>query len=103
MEELFEELKHHKLKKVHFQVNRYEVVILDGVTIITASAGRMLHSLRSIRTASNPDARADDSEGGCRKEGVQECEHDWKVVQYSFGVETNKCRLCGVEKEVHYE
>lgn len=39
MEELFEELKHHKLEKVHFQVNRYEVVILDGITIITASAG----------------------------------------------------------------
>ena len=69
MEELFEELKHHRLEKVHFQVNRYEVVILDGATIttiITASAGRMLHSLRSIRTAPNHDARADDSEGGCR-------------------------------------
>lgn len=67
MEELFEELKHHRLEKVHFHVNRYEVVLLDGVTIITASAGRMLHSLRSIRTASNHDARADDSEGGCRE------------------------------------
>ncbi len=67
MEELFEELKHHKLEKVHFRVNRYEVVILDGVTIITASAGRMLRSLRSIRTASNHDVSADDSEGGCRK------------------------------------
>lgn len=67
MEELFEELKHHELEKVHFKANRYEVIILDGVTIITASAGRMLHSLRSIRTASNQDASADDSEGGCRK------------------------------------
>lgn len=67
MEELFEELKHHELEKVHFQVNRYEVVILNGITIITASAGRMLRSLRSIRTASNQDARADDSEGGCRE------------------------------------
>lgn len=67
MEELFEELKYHELEKVNFQVNRYEVVILDGITIITGSAGRMLHSLRSIRTASNHDARADDSEGGCRK------------------------------------
>lgn len=66
MEELFEELKHHKLEKVHFQVNRYEVVILDGITIITASAGRMLHSLHSIRTASNRDASADESKGGCR-------------------------------------
>lgn len=66
MEELFEELKHHELEKVYFQVNRYEVVILDGITIITASAGRMLHSLRSLRTASNHDACADDSEGGCR-------------------------------------
>lgn len=67
MEELFEELKHHKLEKVHFQVNRYEVVILDGITIITSSTERMLHSLRSIRTASNHDASADDSEGGCRE------------------------------------
>ena len=67
MEELFEELKHHRLEKVHFQINRYEGVLLDEVTIITASAGRMLHSLRSIRTASNHDASADDSEGGCRK------------------------------------
>ena len=67
MEELFEELKHHKLEKVHFQVNRYEVVILDGITIITSSAGRMLHSLRSIRTASNHGASAYDSEGGCRE------------------------------------
>lgn len=66
MEELFEELKHHELEEVHFRVNRYEVVILDGVTIITSSAGRMLHSLCSIRTASNHDARADDFEGGCR-------------------------------------
>lgn len=67
MEELFEELKHHKLEKVYFQVNRYEVHLVDGVTVITASAGRMLHSLRSIRTASNHDARADDSKGGCRE------------------------------------
>ena len=66
MEELFEELKHHRLEKVHFRVNRYEVVILDGITIITGSAGRMLNSLQAIRTASNHDARADDSEGGCR-------------------------------------
>ena len=66
MEELFEELKHHELEEVHFRVNRYEVVILDGITIITGSAGRMLNSLQAIRTASNHDARADDSEGGCR-------------------------------------
>lgn len=67
MEELFEELKHHKLEKVHFVMNRYEVVTLDEITITTPSARKMLHSLRSIRTASNHDARADDSEGGCRE------------------------------------
>jgi hypothetical protein len=33
MEELFEELKHHRLEKVHFQVNRYEVILFDGPTI----------------------------------------------------------------------
>lgn len=37
------------------------------------------------------------------KAGAQKCEHDWRVVQYSAGVETNKCRLCGEEKEVRYE
>mgnify|MGYP000609848469 CR=1 FL=1 len=38
-----------------------------------------------------------------QKEDTQECEHDWRVVQYSAGAEINKCRLCGEEKEVHYE
>ena len=42
-------------------------------------------------------------QSGCRKEDAHECEHDWRVVQYSAGVETNKCRLCGVEKEVRYK
>ena len=42
-------------------------------------------------------------QSGCRKEDTQECEHEWRVVQYSAGVETDKCRLCGAEKEVHYE
>lgn len=37
-----------------------------------------------------------------RKEDTQECEHDWRVVQYAAGVETDKCRLCGEEKEVRY-
>lgn len=66
MEELFEELKHHELEKVHFQVNRYEVHLVDGVTITTMDSQQMLNSLRVIRTASNHDASADDSEGGCR-------------------------------------
>lgn len=67
MEELFEELKHHELEEVHFQANRCEVAILDGITIITTDSQQMLNSLRAIRTASNNDARADDSEGGCRE------------------------------------
>lgn len=41
-------------------------------------------------------------QSGCRREDTQECEHEWRVVQYSAGVETDKCRLCGAEKEVHY-
>lgn len=41
-------------------------------------------------------------QSGCRKEDTQECEHEWRVVQYSAGVETDKCRLCGQEKEVRY-
>lgn len=42
-------------------------------------------------------------QSGCRREGTQECEHEWRVVQYSAGLETNKCRLCGAEKEVRYQ
>lgn len=67
MEELFEELKHHRLEKVHFQVNRYEVILLDGPTISSETCECLLKVLRAPRTASNLDARADDSEGGCRK------------------------------------
>ena len=66
MKELFEELKHHRLEKVHFQVNRYEVVLLDGPTISSGVYEDLLKVLRVLRTASNHDARADDSEGGCR-------------------------------------
>lgn len=66
MEELFEELKHHRLEKVHFQVNRYEVTLLDGPTISSEACELLLKVLRALRTASNHDARADDSEGGCR-------------------------------------
>lgn len=67
MEELFEELKHHEFEKIYFVAERYEVHLVDGITVITSTSQRMLNSLRAIRTASNRDARADDSEGGCRK------------------------------------
>lgn len=63
MEELFEELKHHRLEKVHFQVNRYEVILLDGQTISSGTCEDLLKVLRALRTASNHDARADDSDG----------------------------------------
>lgn len=66
MEELFEELKHHRLEKAHFQVNSYEVVLLDGPTISSGVWEGLLKVLRVLRTASNHDARADDSEGCCR-------------------------------------
>lgn len=66
MEELFEELKHHRLEKVHFQVTRYEVILLDGPTIYSGTCEPLLKVLRALRTASNHDASADDSEGGCR-------------------------------------
>lgn len=65
MEELFEELKHHRLEEVHFQVNRYEVVLLDGPTISSGACEDLLKVLRALRTAPNHDACADDSEGGC--------------------------------------
>lgn len=67
MEELFEELKHHELEEIYFVAERYEVHLVDGITVNTATSERMLNSLRAIRTASNHDARADDSEGGCRE------------------------------------
>lgn len=66
MEELFEELKHHKLERVHFQVNRYEVILLDGPTISSGTCDLLLKVLRALRTATNHGASADDSEGGCR-------------------------------------
>ena len=67
MEELFEELKHHELEEVHFRVNRYEVVLSDGPTISSGTRELLLKVLRALRTASNHDARANDSEGGCRE------------------------------------
>lgn len=71
MEELFEELKHHEFEEIYFVAERYEVHLADGVTIITMDSQQMLNSLLAYwlyeRTASNHDARADDSEGGCRE------------------------------------
>lgn len=67
MEELFEELKHHDFEEIYFTAERYEVHLVDGVTIITMDSQQMLNSLRVIRTASNHDASADDSERGCRE------------------------------------
>ena len=67
MEELFEELKHHDFEEIYFVAERYEVHLADGVTIITMDSRQMLNSLQAIRTASNRDASADDSEGGCRE------------------------------------
>lgn len=66
MEELFEELKHHEFEEIYFVAERYEVHLVDGIAVITSTSQRMLNSLRAIRTASNHEARADDSEGGCR-------------------------------------
>ena len=70
MEELFEELKHHEFEEIYFVAERYEIHLVDGITVITSTSERMLNSLRAIRTirtASNHDARAEDSEGGCRE------------------------------------
>lgn len=69
VEELFEELKHHELEEVHFIVNHYRVTLLGGSTIssgVCEDLLKVLRALRALRTASNHDARADDSEGGCR-------------------------------------
>lgn len=66
MEELFEELKHHRLIEVNFTIKRYAIVTLDGEEISTSSPEMLVKLLRSLRTASNHDARADDSEVGCR-------------------------------------
>lgn len=66
MEELFEELKHHKLEEVHFIIDHYKVTLLGGSTISSGACEDLLEVLRALRTASNRDARADDSEGCCR-------------------------------------
>lgn len=67
MEELYEELKHHKLEEVHFIISRYKVTLLDGPTISSGTCKDLTKVLRALRTASNLDARVDDSEGGCRE------------------------------------
>ena len=67
MEELFEELKHHELEEVHFIVDHYRVTLLGGSTISSETCEDLLEILKALRTASNHDARADDSEGGCRE------------------------------------
>lgn len=67
MEELFEELKHHKLERVLFTAERFEVTLLGGLKITTDGSYDLFRALKVIRTASNHDARADDSEGGCRE------------------------------------
>lgn len=66
MEELFEELKHHELERVLFTAERFEVTLFGGLKITTEGSYDLLKALKAIRTASNHDARADDSEGGCR-------------------------------------
>lgn len=66
MEELFEELKHHKLEEVYFIVTEYRVTLLEGSTISSKTCEDLLKVLRALRTAPNHDASADDSEGGCR-------------------------------------
>ena len=67
MEELYEELKHHELEMVYFTAENYKVIFLGGLAIESGDCGHLLLALRAIRTASNHDARADDSEGGCRE------------------------------------
>lgn len=67
MEELFEELKRHELEEVRFIVNHYRVTLLGGSTISSGTCEDLLEILKALRTASNHDARVDDSEGGCRK------------------------------------
>lgn len=67
MEELFEELKHHELEQVWFTAEKFEVVLLGGLTISSWVREDLLKVLRALRTASNHDACADDSEGGCRE------------------------------------
>lgn len=66
MEELFEELKHHELEMVYFTADNYKVIFPGGLVIESGNCGHLLLALRAIRTASNHDASADDSDGGCR-------------------------------------
>lgn len=66
MEELFEELKHHELEMVYFTADNYKVIFPGGLAIESGDCGHLLLAMRAIRTASNHDASADDSEGGCR-------------------------------------
>ena len=66
MGELSEELKHHELERVWFTAEKLEVTLFGGLTITAKGSHDLLSALKAIRTASNHEARADDSEGGCR-------------------------------------
>lgn len=42
-------------------------------------------------------------QAGVRKDDTQVCDHSWRVIQYSRGIETCRCDICLAEKEVSYE
>ena len=51
MNDLFEELKHHRLTKVDFTANRYKVVTLGGEEISTSTPELMVKLLRYLRVS----------------------------------------------------
>lgn len=69
MNDLFEELKYHKLTKVNFIANRYNVVTLNGEEISTSTPELMVKLLRSLRvTGAEEDNTAQQFESLAKSE-----------------------------------
>lgn len=83
-----------QIKELHLALVKATVV--EGEYKLARKGGYISGAQRYVVGEHGPE------QSGCHKEDAQECEHDWRVVQYAAGVETDKCRLCGEEKEVRY-
>lgn len=70
----------------------------DEIRVLKARLCRAKDKVKELReTIEHMDA------GFNRETKPEECEHDWKVVQYTAGVETYKCRLCQAISDTQME
>lgn len=92
MNELFEELKCHRIRVVNFNDNCLTVDLWCGATISTFKPEQMVAILKAIRTAADtkgPASSVHDTKGGCRWIKVEDCalqDAQWYVVNTEYGV-----------------